>query len=504
MKLRLIWVVFAIFGILLFCSMTFVFFYWDDFGYASLSYIYNEPDVAGQNFTFAQLINYLGQMYIGWSGRVVYTGLMIVMLKNIWVYRIAQSIAVLIIFIALHRLAAKEKCNAVTALFCCSLYGAFSAEMFYEGFYWFSASATYILPLVFFFIGCLLVRYMDSGEPKNRKALILLGGGAFFLAGLSQEQTAFTLGAFLALLIVFDYLQNKKIRRHYLLFLLMAVLGSAFLLLAPGNFNRMEWGDSDDTIPDRILGRSRAYTNMVYLALYYIELKNIIFLLLLLFFVCYISYVLWKSGQLNSILYLFSLAAALFLLLLSYLWNSGRLATTIINSWDKFLLAVYVPLLFFVGLILKYLYFIKERYLAAFFLGALFSQITVLFYAPYFVGRMIIIFYFAMFALFIRAFADWQAKVPKKKLQLCVLLPLIVVSSFHLWSITRDYILEREVQIYNDRLLRQTAESIRGGTDLEYVEIIEVSPLINSNYEFYLWCMQEFYDIPHDVELRNY
>ena len=43
----------------------------DDFGYATLSYVYKEEGIEGQNFDLEQLTHYLTGHYNRWGGRIL-------------------------------------------------------------------------------------------------------------------------------------------------------------------------------------------------------------------------------------------------------------------------------------------------------------------------------------------------------------------------------------------------------------------------------------------------
>ena len=490
-----IYVIWTGFGIFLLYSMCNVFMYFDDFGLASLSYAYVEPDVQGQNFTFSQLRHFLWQTYLNWSGRIVFLGFLILMLHNVWIYRIVQSITVLISFIALCRLSSGKRLSAATALFSVSLYGVFHFEMFRSGFYWFTASAIYVLPLAFFFAGSLVMRNIEN-NPKTGLGHIIIGSFFFFMAGISQEQTAFTLVTFIMILCIFDYIQNKKIKLSRFPFLLASIFGSGLLLLAPGNFRRFQAGEMDSpmslfqTIKQNLFTMSDNYLNLT---------DNMPFLILFACFICYIGYILWKANKINKFVCLAMFPYSLFFLLLPVIFNK-------FNKLQIYLYALFYICyaLFSIYIITKYLVHIKDRYLAAFFYGALFSQITMLFYSPYIVERMKIIFYFALFALFIRTFADMWATISKKELLVCVLLPVMLMSSINLAYITNGYSLNKQANIYNDNLLKKASQDIKAGKELKEIDLVTMpnARFANDFHEFIHWWLREFYDIPNDIPIH--
>jgi len=490
----MIWIVF---GIFLLYSMSNVFMYFDDFGYASLSYGYVEPNVQGQNFTFSQLQHFLWQTYLGWSGRVVFPGLKILMLKNIWIYRIAQSVSVLISFIFLYRFSSGKRLSAVTALFSISLYGVFSFEMFRTGFYWFSASATYVLPLAFFFAGCLIMRNIEN-NPKNKLGHIILGSFSFFMAGISQEQTALTLAAFITILCILDYIRCKKNISFRFPLLAASIFGSGILLSAPGNFKRFQSHGLE--APMSLF--QKITRNLDLMSRHYLDSNaNMIFILLFSCFVCYICYILLKSNKLNKVLFLAIFPCSLFFIILSIL-SPFKDIFSILNVVLP--VSFYIYVLFSLYIISKYLVLIKDRYLTALFFGALFSQITMLFYSPYIVERMEIIFYFALFALFIHTFTDMQATISKEKLFVWVLLPIVLMSSVNLTYKTRGYLLNKPVNIYNDNILRQASQDIKAGIEYTEINLMQMPDArFASDFPDYMFFwIREFYDIPNEVEIH--
>jgi hypothetical protein len=470
----------------------------DDYAIASLSYGHVEPDVIGQSFTLTQFVNFLQWYYFNWGGRIVFHGLMILMLKNIWVYRIIQSLAVFIAFFVLHRLAAEEKGNAKTVLLCCSLYGTFSFEMFRAGFYWFSASSIYVLPLPFLCIGILVMRYLES-KTENRVFLIALGSLCFLLFGVSQEQNAVTLLVLMFALCFYDYLDKKSVRLYRLPFFAASILGSGFLLLAPGNFARFQLNEHTQI--------KRIAINMVFMAAGHLRQENIVFLLLLVGFIFYISYVLYKAGRINKVVYLITIPCSISFLALSlnFRANIGLDSYTTYNWIMNIMLSVlfYIHIVFYLYIIFKWLKHIQDRYLTALFLGALFSQLFFILVASFnssLFERVMIILYFSIFALFIRAFADLQFAIPKEKLLAWVLLPIVMMSSVKMAYTTMGYMRNYQTNTYNIEVLHKASEDIKAGMAVEVIELMPSAGFgMNIEHHLDVYAIREFYDLPHSV-----
>jgi len=504
--------VWALFGLFLLFAMGLSFMYLDDLGYASLSYGIVQPGVTGQAFTAAQFFHYLTGVYTGWTGRVVFPALEILLLKNIWFYRAVQAALVLVAFLALYVLSTKRR-GAMTALFTCALYGFFAYEMYRNGFYWFSASATYVLPLAFLFMGIALAgrregKALPAGSGPgaqlstfNFQPSTIFAALCFLLAAASQEQTAFTAVGYATLMCVFDHgerRKNKERAKFSICHLQLAVClsGAAFLFLAPGNFKR--FGQYSAAAPMSIF--HKVYANAHALFTQYICLQNnILFLLLFACFICYIAYALRKGGKLRPLLFGGAIASSALFLALPFL----ALDVTATLMWRLTFVWFYIYVLLASALILRWLLLLRERRLAALYIGALASQAAMLFYAPYIVERMSIVFYCAVFALFIRAFSEIRSRNSGKKLAAAVLLPVLLLSAANMAYISRGYFENRAANVYNIDLLRQTSAKIKAGAKIDSVTLM---PLADEKFgiEWPQWAtayLHEFYDIPDSVRI---
>jgi len=505
--------IWSIFGIFLLYSMSLVFMYFDDFGYASLSYSYVEPNVQGTNYTLSQFLNYLSEIYMRWSGRVLFPGIKILLLRNgVWPMRIVQAISVLFSFVFLCRFATRNNYNVWTAIFACSLYGLFSFQMFRTGFYWFSASATYVVPLVFVFFGFVIYRYLDeNNDIKCKKLYIVIGAISFFLASASVEPTSFAIviSLFILLLIknikpiakLFESDEDKKQLYPYLFFA-VSLLGSSFLFLAPGNFMRFFHDGATMTLSS--FYHTVMYNLFIFTVLHY-EFNRGVYLLLILLtaFVISCAYFLWKNNRISKNLLLISIPFSIFFLYGSIQFDPY---THILDSGPANLsvyLVCYSFLAFMIFLAVEYLLFIKDKFLLVFFTGALLSQVLLMLYSPYMVNRMALVFYFALFALYIRMFNDIKKFIELKTIIITIVLPILIVSSINLAFLTYGYALNREVNAYNDAHLRQISAQIKQGIEIEYIEIPE---LADSRYAYDLsertfeW-MKRYYGIPLHIPI---
>jgi uncharacterized membrane protein len=137
---------------------------------------------------------------------------------------------------------------------------------------------------------------------------------------------------------------------------------------------------------------------------------------------------------------------------------------------------------------------IKDRYLSAFLLGALVSQLTMLAYAPFIHDRMMMVLYFAMFALFIRAFAELQETMPKNIL-LFFLFSVVLVATAKLAYITKGYVEFYPIHKYNDQAMRQIVEQAKVGVKVETITLIPSNEDVYGCPECYIvYTVMEYYD----------
>ncbi|MCL1801417.1 MAG: DUF6056 family protein [Promicromonosporaceae bacterium] len=481
-----IWVAF---GVFLLYSMSFVFMYADDFGYASLKYVYELPGVQGHDFTFAQLSRFLRGIYFNWSGRVIFPGLKILMLvNNIWIIRIAQSLSVLIVFCFLAILPLRGlKRNLATTAFTISLYGAFAFEMYRGGFLWFSASISFVVPLVFFFLAWFLVQRIRE-DLTNSTFQVIVCCASLFLAAVSAEQTAITAAVLIAGLAVHDLARNRRFQRRMLWCVASVVSGSAFLILAPGNYARF-------TVQEHLATESafhRAIANFYSMAATILDIRgNGVFLVAFASFICYLAYrvIVSKIGFFQIGYAAFPLTALMLAFSVNPIpWDIGPV--TLLSFTIFSLTACAVILLYFTQIS-------PEKYLLYVFIGGLLSQLTFLFLAPVFEARMMIIFYFSIFTLFIRAFGEVQSSLPQTSQVLYVLTPVLIFSMFNLAGLTRGYRLNAPSYSGNDQILRAAAAQIAAGEDPGLIVLsTPVDWRYSSDIPFHPHFRRYFYNIP--------
>ncbi len=189
--------VFAIFGTFLFNQYSLVFPSHDDYGYATLSYVYWEEGMWGQDYSMDQLVHYLTQHYNRWGGRILSFGQSILLLREgLDVAQGFHAVTLMLTFLMAFLFAQngkKTKWLPLAALFTCALFGMIGKDISISGFYWYCAAILYTVPVLYVFIGAwlLYVMLLDKREKTISVAKIMMlpfTTVLFFFAGWSMEQ----------------------------------------------------------------------------------------------------------------------------------------------------------------------------------------------------------------------------------------------------------------------------------------------------------------------------
>ncbi len=227
------WFIIIVFCFAIFLQHQNVFMYFDDYGYASLTYGSDGPE--NMEYGLRDIFRFLLTHYLTWDGRQLgflgeilcfrYGGLRLIQL--------VQSIIVIAIF-SLLGLYSSSICS-YSKKFCVPfsllLFGLMSITTVKDGVYWFTASVLYLWPLLPFFIG------IYSIETRKKESNWILLSFIFFLAAYSQEQVAV-----MVFITVWTYtlflLVEKIFYKQILLVDISATIGALICILAPGNFAR--------------------------------------------------------------------------------------------------------------------------------------------------------------------------------------------------------------------------------------------------------------------------
>ena len=172
-----------------------VFLYYDDFGYCSLSYGWQVPDLPGHDYTLGQMFSYLAHHYRETNGRLLYTGLFLLLYRVGGLPLLQVSAAAIVLGVILSAYACIDKSEmgaagrALLAAILSLLFGTISVTVARQGLYWFAAFYSYVTPAIpFLALSRMLFKDSDSrrrGRGIGETALLTL---LAFLTGFSQEQ----------------------------------------------------------------------------------------------------------------------------------------------------------------------------------------------------------------------------------------------------------------------------------------------------------------------------
>ena len=170
-KSIIVFVIFGIFGLCQFLQFSHVFLYFDDFGYASLSYV-NLTDHVGLATSFEDIFTFLVNHYFQWGGRVVCFFFLVILLQNVWLARLAVASMALGTVYALY-LVLKDRYSNHTYL-CLGIpmivWGLISVQIMADSVYWFTAALIYLFPLPFLITGIRLYHdFITSREAAAKK-----------------------------------------------------------------------------------------------------------------------------------------------------------------------------------------------------------------------------------------------------------------------------------------------------------------------------------------------
>lgn len=251
----------CLFGLLILLQHHYAFIVFDDYGYASLSYGWT-GNQAGMSYTLGDIFDFLVWHYFNWGGRILCFLVEILVLKvgGAELIQITQAIIILFICIISGRiLAFITKCDALYSVaLSLMLYGTINLDTLRDGVYWYSASVSYVWPLLPLLGSIWLYLQIQIKETMFRKCAVIL---LVFAASFSQEQISVMVIVWIAFIIFFHLweMRNSRCKKKLPYYLYgmaaSAILGGMITILAPGNFVRAGTERYDEFYNKNILER---------------------------------------------------------------------------------------------------------------------------------------------------------------------------------------------------------------------------------------------------------
>ena len=479
-------------SILLYIQHRHVYMYFDDYGYASLTYG-NDQYYNDGILTFSNLINYLVWHYNNWGGRILCFFLEISLLHiGVDAVRIVQSVLIAGILLFSVRLIRPSHKRWLTLLvLVLSLYFSWTLQVYRDGVFWFSASISYIWAICPFFAAVFLQRkYHEEGGNK-----LFLAGFLFFLAAFSQEQIAVMV--IICQLCIFGYRRFVKRKRGGAEFvcLLCAIVGGAIELLAPGNFMRSADARYEEFEVLNLVGK--ILHNLPSVVDINVGESN---QFITVFAVLASALVFWSHGTMRKRI------AAKILAALELLLAVGALAATFAlpgKSRPSVALLLAWIVAFCVEAIVDFVVD-KNIYFLGLWVGGIFSQGMML-VSPSISTRCCIPFLFVLDMMI--AYFVWKY-VRIDALLYGITGIVFLISIFNAAEIYRGYKSNSETHKINDAIMRVSQVAIEQGVQMEEITLYRLqndkyanSMAYQSWADFIEYWLKYYYRIPQDVKV---
>ncbi len=241
----IIFFVFTLFFLIIFLQHSFVYFYHDDFGYASLSYGYVPEGVKpGLEYNFYHIIDFLVWQYKNWGGRVLFFFFEILVLRGgLWTFRILQSLIITLLFYLIYKITLLATNGEITlnqkiltSITTCLFYGFLPSYILRESICWATASFVYLWPLLFLFSAVYF--YIKLEKTGFNRFWFLIVCFSVFIASFSHEVVSIITFLFFTLVFLHKKLYQKGKSKIEFIIFICSLSGSMFLFLAPGNIKR--------------------------------------------------------------------------------------------------------------------------------------------------------------------------------------------------------------------------------------------------------------------------
>lgn len=237
-------VISCLFAILIFLQHHYAFIVFDDYGYASLSYGWTGNE-SGMSYTLSDILDFLSWHYYNWGGRILcfFVEILVLRVGGAELIQITQAVVILLICILSGKIIAfvtgcDELCSVALSLV---FYGMINLSTLRDGVYWYSASTSYVWPLLPLLAAIYFYLLLQNNESIFRKCATVF---LVFIASFSQEQISVLVIVLVVSILIFTfwkarYCNGKKTIPYYLYgMVISAVIGGMITILAPGNFVR--------------------------------------------------------------------------------------------------------------------------------------------------------------------------------------------------------------------------------------------------------------------------
>ncbi len=458
-----------------------VFMHFDDFGYGSLTYNYSlgQP---GTDWTISELYDFLKYHYLNWGGRVLFYGILCLACKEQLFIQYLQSFIFIGIILFTYILVRREKRDFTRLVIVYAFFMSVGAYTASDGVYWYSASAGYVWPFFFLFLGmiCLI---------GDKSIMQFLSPIFWFMAGFSYEQIAVAVFIFCVLNIFVEHYYDKTDIKHFISYI-SGMTGSIIELTAPGNFAR---ADSNEEFMSLSLLK-KIQSTLPYIleinfgsdCLYRILIYSFILLLLGSYWISKIKWLLPCN--------IISIVAVL------AFTNTNTLGTN----------TIVIRFMFVVLLIFEtsmYLWEKRELFWLILFWGGVASQ-GMLLISPVVLHRSSISFVFISNVVFMRIMNAEIEDVSGIYLKKYLLNAIIIVCILNAMYITNGYYKNYAINIMNRKELECISQQMTQGDSCEYIQLKKLNDdkfstcmPYQDGYEFIENGIKAYYEIPYETKI---
>lgn len=395
-------------------------------------------EFTGDDLNFAKvldksaMLNFLISRYLSWSSRLFTDALLVIVSRNIHLWRISDSLICLLFVYSINKLFFKES-NSKNILLCCGVFLLFPMnDMTSAGFA--ATTTNYLWCASFLCFALIPFRNIYYGETINKWLLPSYIVAMLYACNQEQSVCVFTGISLLSFL----YCLKNKLNYKYVLFsLIVGIGGFIFMMTAPANAQRTI-SEIANRFPDYINANVFDKLQLGMVSMFSTILNNIVIywlfsFLLMLFINCL------KENKINKIIAIIQFVFASFMFVLRFYDSALNKNYFIFNYYTEkghvFNLLYFIGCLLIIGVYCYLLYVLyKEKSIGiiSLFLIGLASRIimgfspTVLFS----LSRTTTFTYFVLLIIILLLIRDFSNKLNNKKytMLVCVLAFLIALN----------------------------------------------------------------------------
>lgn len=505
--------IFALFLVFLIKQNSKVYLSHDDFGYATLSYVYKEEGIVGQNFNLEQLMHYLTGHYNRWGGRILSFAQEIILLQKGTDYmRVFNAISVAAIFALILCIAQRGKRSKVlplSALFTIALFGLLGKDATMRGMYWYTASILYTVPVMYIFAGTLILYVTAFGQAEKNFSLskilmIPFCTVLFFFGAFSMEQVGIAAVMIASAMCVYSCFKHRN--PLMLIYtappVLASVLGYHVLLMASGNSIRKQM--YVDYYSQSFFRQMFAGAKNIAETLF--RRGNIAFVILIAAVTLLCAFALVRKNK-------------LFYKILAGITAVGAVYSIVISLTEKYSGKIDVLLwgyLVIMALTVSLWLFSSKStgdfVIWCIFFGGLVSQAACVI-APVYFDSCFIIFFMAFAIVAVRMFASFTEYIGKKTVAcgLCAVCVLCAtVGGIQSAKIYNGFSSNVRVQEYNEAMLRFAGELYSKGHAVDEIPLMHLkdeeytSSTMPYNRELIKDWMKIYYSLPENLTYEDF